>query len=210
MRDESTASEIAFSVRRGDVIFTDYGISHTKEMHLIVVRDDLRFFHHLHPKREAGGVWHTPFTPPAGGTYWIYADFVDSEENPHTLRFVREYRGGRGDHGLTKSFEREKEVGGYRMTFTPTVAAGDLSLQYAIMDEEGRPVVLEEYLEAKGHSVLISPSGDFIHTHASEKGEAPLFTTSLPPDPFYRIFTQFQIGGQVLTVSFDWERGQGE
>lgn len=206
--DESTDTEIAFSVQDGDEVFDDYGVSHTKEMHLIVVRDDLQHFQHLHPERDAKGIWRVPFTAGAGGTYWIYADFIEKDEAPHTLRFERTFTGEPGSQGIVKSFETVKSVDDYRFTFKPDVSGDEVTFTYDITDSQGQSVELEEYLGAKGHSVLISPSGDFIHTHASEEGEVPKFKTSLPSDTFYRAFTQFQIDGKVQTVSFDWNPSQ--
>ena len=209
LEDRSSAAEIAFVIEEGESVFTDYGISHTKEMHLIVVREDLRFFRHLHPNRDADGVWRIPFTPPAGGTYWHYADFVDADENPHTIRFDRDVPGDAGEVELLKNFETLKEVEGYRVSFDASVKGGEVAFTYTIEDAQGSPVTaLEDYLGAKGHSVLISPGGDFVHTHPSSEGSGPTvtFSTDLPTGDFYRIFTQFQIEGEVITVSFDWER----
>ena len=205
VRDESANSEITFSVREGDKTFNDYGISHTKEMHLIVVRDDVQHFQHLHPERDSQSIWRIAFTPPAGGTYWRYADFVDTEEKTYTIRFDKEYPGDPGVHGIAKNFETAKTVDGYRFTFKPEVSDDEVTFTYDITDSKGQPVQLQEYLGAKGHSVLISPLGDFIHTHASEEGDTPVFATSMPSDKFYRAFTQFQIKGKVVTVDFDWQ-----
>lgn len=205
VRDQSTDSEIVFSVRDGDQVFTDYGVSHTKEMHLIVVRDDLQHFQHIHPERDATGVWRIPFTAPAGGSYWLYADFVDQEENSYTIRTDKNYAGDRGTEGVAKNFETTKTVDGYRFTFKSTVSGNEVTFTYDITDSQGQPVQLEEYLGARGHSVLISPSGDFIHTHASDEGDMPVFATAMPSDEFYRAFTQFQIKGKIVTVDFDWQ-----
>lgn len=204
IRDQSTDAEIAFSVHEGNETFMDYGISHTKEMHLILVRNDIQYFSHLHPERDKEGVWHVKYSAPAGGKYWLYADFVDSKKEPFTLRFERRYAGEVGLMGLTKDPTTEKNFDSYRVKLETSVSGNEVSFTYTLTDPEGKHPVLEEYLGAKGHSVLISPSGDFIHTHASEEGEAPVFKTVLPSDPFYRIFTQFQIEGEVLTVNFDW------
>lgn len=211
--DRSTDSEIAFSVRDGDETFSGYGISHTKEMHLIVVRDDLRYFHHLHPKRDTEGTWHTAFEPPAGGTYWLYADFIEKNKASHTIRFQRAYQGKKNAYGIAKNFERVKTVDGYRFEVDPELSGNEVTFPYTITSQ-GQSVKLEEYLGALGHSVLISPKGDFIHTHAStelstspsEENSSPVFVTTKPSDDFYRIFTQFQIDGKVVTVEFDWEQ----
>lgn len=205
VQDQSDDDEIAFVVRERSTVFADYGVSHTKEMHLIVVRDDLQHFQHLHPERDSEGVWRVAFTAPAGGTFWRYADFVDTEESPSTIRFDKEYAGDIGTYGIAKNSEMMKTVDGYRFTFKPAVSGDEVTFTYDITDNQGQPVQLEEYLGARGHSVLISPSGDFIHTHASEEGDLPVFATSMPSDEFYRAFTQFQIKGKVVTVDFDWQ-----
>lgn len=199
-------SDIAFSIREGDKFFTDYGISQTKEMHFIAVRDDLRYFQHVHPGRDSKGVWHVNFQPEAGGTYWLFADFVDSTGKTYTLRSDREFTGETGEYGLAKDLERVKTVDGYRIEVVSEQVGKEVSFTYHITDSSGKQVALEEYLGAKGHSVLISPSKDFIHTHPSDDGDTPMFTTTLPPDPYYRAFTQFKINGKVVTVDFDWQQ----
>jgi len=200
---ESTL-DLAFSIRDHGTVFTDFGVSHTKEMHLIVVRDDLQYFQHLHPERDKRGIWHVDFQPKAGGTHWLYADFVDSAGDVYILREEKSYVGDIGRHGIAQNTQTVKSFDGYRVEFTPTVEDGDLILRYTIIDQEENPVRLQTYLGAKGHSVLISPSGDFIHTHM-EEGDEPVFRTPLPKDAFYRVFTQFQIEGTVITTDFDWQ-----
>ena len=60
VQDQGTDNEVAFSVQEGANVFSAYGVSHTKEMHLIVVRNDLQHFQHIHPERDAAGVWRIP------------------------------------------------------------------------------------------------------------------------------------------------------
>lgn len=208
IEDRSTDGDIAFVVRDGDAMLTEYGTSHTKEMHLIVVRDDLQHFQHLHPQRDGEGVWHVAFTPAAGGTYWMYADFVAANGTSHTIRFEKTYAGEMGAYGVVKNAERVKTISGYtiQLPSVPTLQGKTLSFVYFITDAQGKTVPVEEYLGAMGHSVLISPSGDFIHAHAieSEFGD-PEFLVPLPKEKFYRAFTQLQIKGKVIVVDFDWD-----
>lgn len=211
--DHSNQEAVRFTVKDGDDTFTDYGISHTKEMHIIVVRDDLRHFAHLHPERDAEGIWRIVFTPDAGGDYWLYADFVEDDDTPHTIRFERSYAGDQKAYGLEKSDERIRTVDRYTIELQSSREGEQTVFAYRITDAKGEVPKLEEYLGAKGHSVLISPSGDFIHTHPStssgqapeEEGELPTFIAKLAAGSFHRMFTQFQIEGEVLTVFFDWE-----
>lgn len=205
LQDQSSESEIAFRIVKEEKTFTDYGISHTKEMHLIVVRDDLQHFSHLHPTRDESGTWRVSYRAPAGGKYWLYADFMEQNQSAHTIRFQRDYGEETGAFGIAKNTETVKTVDGYRIILKTTKAKNDVLFTYTIRNAEGQHIAVEEYLGARGHSVLISPTGDFIHAHAEEEDEDPFFTTTLPPDTFYRAFTQFQIQGKVITVNFDWQ-----
>lgn len=213
--DRSTGGEIAFRVLEGKNIFLHFGTSHTKEMHMIVVRSDLRYFHHLHPTKDPDGTWHVPFFPPAGGTYWIFLDFVDTKGANYVIRIDRTYLLDHGPEGIVRDTRTTKEANDFRVHLQPSLSPTEAIFTYTITDRKGGAVVLEEYLGALGHSILLSPSGDLIHTHASnalsanaEESEGnPVFRTRLPEENFYRIFTQFQIQGKVITVDFDWENG---
>lgn len=207
------SSDIAFSIRENNQIFTDYGISHTKKMHFIIVRDDLRYFQHVHPVRDTQGIWHIDAKPTVAGTYWFYADFADKDGGSYALRFEKTYPGDKGAYGLSRNFETVKTVDGYRVQLKAVKnAVGDsttlpiLTMTYHVTDAKGNPVAFEEYLGAMGHSILISPTGDFIHMHAPMADNDPSFSAPLPGDSFYRAFTQFQIKGKVVTAVFDWQR----
>jgi hypothetical protein len=206
--DRSTDTEISFLVRKNGGTFTDYGINHAKEMHVIVVRDDLRHFVHLHPERDDQGVWHVAYEPTVGGMYWFYADFVSQDGTQHLVRFERTYPGDKGEYGLMKNPEMVKTYGPYKVQLpsVPTIQK-NLSFVYIITDEKDQQVPLETYLDAVGHSVLISAKGDYLHAHAqkTEYGD-PEFLVPDPKENFYRAFTQFQIDGEVMTIEFDWDR----
>ena len=58
----------------------DFEVEHEKRMHLIVARDDLTGFQHLHPRMDADGNWTTAITFPAG-SYRVFADFKHDGEN---------------------------------------------------------------------------------------------------------------------------------
>lgn len=209
LREEAAApGQLAFALLEGGAVFTDVGIGHTKEMHLIAVRDDLRHFQHLHPERDATGVWKTAFTPEAGGTYRFYADFVEQDGTNHVLRFQKTLPGDTGAYGVVQDAARIKTVDGYRIEHpsVPLVDGKHLSFVYIVSDAAGKMAELEEYLGAIGHSVLLSPSGDYVHAHAqvSEHGD-PEFLVTPPKEQYYRAFTQFQVGGKVITVPFDWQ-----
>jgi hypothetical protein len=205
VNDQSTDAAIIFTVMESEVAFTDYGISHEKEMHLIVVRDDLRHFFHIHPERDANGIWSVPFTPSSGGTYRIYADFVDDEVHHHTLLFDRTYTGDHGIEGFIHNVDTQKSVGPFTVSFDDAPSEHGILLSFHVRDGNGNAPVFEPYLGTSAHGILLSPSGDFIHTHPSLANDTITLYVENPKDDLYRVFTQFQVQGKLYTTEFDWE-----
>lgn len=225
IEDKSIAGELGFKITKDGSIFADYGIGHTKRMHMIVVRDDLTHFSHLHPVQDQDGIWRVPFAPPAGGTYWIYADFIDGKGTPTTLRFTKTYPGPTGDVGFIplspvvykagdESNGEEIVINEYRVELsTSEVIDGDrtdLTLSLRVEDTAGNIVPTEEYLGAKGHVIILSPEGEFLHVHPTEDyfGNdaewSAIFAANDVRRADYRIFAQFQVDGQVIVAPLDW------
>ena len=182
--DESTDDHIAFKIIRKGAVFTDYEVSHEKEMHLIIVRDDLRHFFHVHPERDAEGTWHLDFSPDAGGTYWMFADFVETGTLHHTLRIDRTYPEDRGNTGVIKDERTAKAIGDYIVTFAVNPYSHGTLFSYSVRDQNGRSPFFEEFMGTTGHTILVSPNGDFMHTHPSPAGDALTFKIDHPPLTF--------------------------
>ena len=202
--DASTDTEIAFQILEHGAAFADYGVSHTKEMHLLIVRDDLRHFAHVHPERDENGMWHIAWSAPYGGTYWMLADFADADLAHYTVRFDRNYGGDLGATGVSKDMRNRKETEKYSVVLETSPYSQGTLFTFHIDDADGKTPNLEPYLGALGHSILFSPKGDFIHTHPSPAGDHLIFHVADPQDDYYRIFTQFQIDGMLHQVEFDW------
>lgn len=207
----TTDDEILFHVMNADgSVFTDYGVSHTKEMHLIVVRDDLRHFYHLHPDRDALGNWSVDFKPEAGGTYRFYADFADKNMQAHLLTFEREYAGEKGEYGITHDNATTRVINGVTYELFVEMDNSALTLKYRATDAQGNTPTFGEYLGERGHVVLLGPDGEYIHTHPFKdypgynEQDPPIFMTGELRGRFYRIYAQFNITGEIVTVPFDW------
>jgi len=212
IEDVSTGTGLVFRVLTATgAVFGDYTLTHGSEMHLFVFRDDVQYFHHLHPKRDAEQAWRAPFTPPAPGTYWFYADFVDKNLQYHTIRFQRTYEGETGAHGFTHSAHRTGDVGGYTVTMWEEPYSDGILLTFHITDKNQKPVVLDTYDGTLGHALLLSPDGDFIATYSSYVGDHLTFQIPKDLDKPYRIFAMFRVGGVSHTATFDWAPGmQGD
>lgn len=182
------------------VALTSYETVHEKEMHLIGVRTDLYEFVHVHPEMAWDGEWSVDIDFPTEGPYEFYADFTPKDGEPRVLRFTVSV----GEFVREKLGSYPQETEGYQFTyhFPETVEAGELA--YSItLEKDGEPVtVFEDYLGAKGHSVVIQEDTlNYEHAHA-EGEEAPSFAAHFSEEGRYAIFTQVQVGGEVLTLPY--------
>jgi hypothetical protein len=166
-------------------LVTDHG----KLMHLFLVRErQLDAFAHLHPRRE-GGDFAVAVPPLPGGTYRIYADVTLESGLSQTLTTTVTLpepppTGGTGaDPPLVADPDDSWHVAaappgqattvplarGYRMTWkNPEVTrrAGEARLEFEVLDPEGRPAHLGDYMGMRGHAAIRREDGAvFAHLH---------------------------------------------
>lgn len=185
-------------VDRWGIPLTSYETVHEKEMHLIGVRTDLHEFVHVHPEMAFGGEWSIDIDFPTEGPYEFYADFTPKDGEPQVLRFTV----GVGEFVREKLGSYPQETEGYQFTyhFPETMETGEVA--YSItLEKDGEPVTaFEDYLGAKGHSVVIQEDTlNYEHAHA-EGEEAPSFVAHFSEEGRYAIFTQVQVDGKILTL----------
>ena len=206
-------------------IVKDFEVVHDKIMHLIVVRKDLENFQHLHPDfNKQTGEFSINLTFPTDGPYRIFPDFTPSSENPQRLPVTVSYDFNIGDMNKYKAVaaipdkEVLKKVDGYDINYSfPESIKAQQDINYALIVEKPNEVIqLEPYLGAMGHSVIIiEGSLDFLHTHAEGMdmtggmemdhempGGSVGFSTSFPEPGIYKLFTQFQVKGKVVTTDY--------
>ena len=176
----------------------NYETLHEKEMHLIGVRTDLHEFLHVHPEMSWDGEWTVTVDFPTEGPYEFYADFTPVDGEPQVLRFTVSV----GEFVREKLGSYPQETEGYQFTyhFPETVEAGETP--YSItLEKDGEPVtIFEDYLGAKGHSVVIQEDTlNYEHAH-SEGDETPSFVAHFSEEGRYAIFTQVQVDGKILTL----------
>jgi len=215
---------------QGDIV-TDFAIAHEKVMHFIVIRKDLTQFQHLHPDfNQETGEFRVPVTFSAPGPYRFFADFTPGTDNPLQLPVTVSSDLTVGDvtdfqpYEVTPDTKKEVSVPpDYRVTYTlPAELQSQTPVTYSLgVEKDNQPVTLENYLGARGHSVVLKEGTlAYIHTHAGEQGDAmehgehsghampPAqenkidFATTFPNAGLYRIFTQFQHQGNVLTTAY--------
>jgi hypothetical protein len=212
-------------LERGDAV-TDFDVEHERRMHLIVVRTDLTGFQHLHPEMDEAGTWTTPISFEEAGDYRVFADFSHDGQSL-TLGADLVVEGDAAYEELPPPVTETETESGYEVEIEgETARAGEPSeLTFDVL-RNGEPVDVEPYLGADGHLVALR-EGDlaFLHVHpiggghdehgemhGGHGGDAPeapgdgiRFMTEFPSEGRYRLFLQFQHGGEVHTAEFTRE-----
>lgn len=184
----------------------DLEIVHEKLVHLIVVREGLDVFSHLHPDL-VGGTFSTTAVFAAAGMYYLYADFKPRGGSPVTAMAEVRVQGS-----PAAASALEVHVPGRIMT---KVLGADVSLEkvtgghrigFTVLAPDEAPVTdLEPYLGAMGHLVVISADGkQYVHAHPQAGGEPGkmTFEARFPGAGLYKAWAEFKRGGQVHVLPF--------
>lgn len=188
---------------------TSYDEQHEKLLHLILVRDDLSDYHHVHPTLdEATGEWSVE-ADLGRGNWRAYADFLPAggEATVATASLGIEPAPRAVPLGPDTS---TATVDDYEVHLTREGSAIALHVT-----KDGQEVTdLEPYLGAYGHLVAIrAESLDYLHVHPEEGEAGPevAFHAEFAEPGRYRLFFDFKHGGEVRTAVFTLTVGeQGE
>lgn len=193
---------------------TQFEESHTKDLHLIVVRRDMTGFQHVHPTRDDSGTWTVPVDLDPGD-WRVFADFVPgagaAPGEALTLGADLQVAGAFEPAALPAE-SRTAEVDGYTVSLGGILAPGQDSELTLSVSKDGEPVTdLDPYLGAFGHLVALR-EGDlaYLHVHpAGEPGDGKTppgpdvrFYAAVPSAGQYRLFLDFQHEGVVRTAEF--------
>ena len=204
---------------QGDIV-KNFAITHTKPLHLIVVRKDLKYFQHPHPTLDAstGEFTLSDLTFPAPGEYRIFADFAvlngmgDQMRMPLAITISEDIKVENaytpeplGTEERVKMFDGNQVTLSTEQTLIPEKA---MTLVFDLK-QNGKPITdLEPYLGALGHSIILRDETlDFIHAHPIQAMSEPQngkvsFSVDFPEAGTYKIFTQFQRNEKVFTTDY--------
>lgn len=190
-----------------------FDLLHEKLVHLIVVREGLDEFAHLHPKVDAMGLITIDFVFPKSGKYRLYADHQPKGASPGLATGEVVVDGDdKPAAALEPNSSNEVTVG--ELTARVSIKPGDeeTAVRFQLVDATGQPIGdLQPYLGAMGHLVIISADGqEYVHAHpVSEAKTAPdgvvEFAAHFPTSGIYKAWGQFQRDGSVFTVPFVME-----
>ena len=175
--------------------------THEKEMHLIIVSNDLDDFIHLHPESVGDGVYSAP-TELRDGHYQAFVDISPKDRNyvihPNDLQV------GEGDQtpsaSLSVSDDLTQDIDGKAVTLETDGLSTDSNtmLDFDLHGENPEP-----YLGALGHVVIIDEDAEtFIHVHPTSDN-ATTFETHIDQPGLYKVWAEFKYeDAGVLTFSF--------
>lgn len=200
---------------------------HEKEMHVLVISEDLATFSHIHPDPLTRRFFAGTHVFPHAGTYWIYADHTPPGQTQTIAKFRVTVAGPVHPRTeLPDTGTREVTLQGVRATLTTKgrhEAGQDISFTFRLTDAAtGNAITdLQPYLGAWGHILFVRKEGDeVIHAHPLSTNEVPLspwvHSHAIPgPSPaevetvtgfrkpgLYKFWLQVQRNGTVLTFPF--------
>ncbi|MBP0455414.1 hypothetical protein J5Y04_38725 [Kitasatospora sp. RG8] len=200
---------------------TAFRTDQTKRMHFYAVRSDLTGFQHLHPEMADDGTWTAPLAALTAGTWRVYASFIPDSGAGRGTGLVLSRTVTVPGEGTAAAAELPAATGtttvdGYTVTVEGTPVAGKAGELKVTVSRDGKPVTdLQPYLETFAHLTAFH-AGDqaFAHLHPETRAEAGgtggpslPFHAELPAAGDWRLFLQFQTGGQLHTAGLTLKVG---
>jgi hypothetical protein len=196
----------------GGAMVKDFAVIHEQKVHLILVRDALDRFAHLHPDVDADGNLSVSYMFPTGGTYLLFADYQPAGGGPVYARGEVKVQGDAPPaKGLVPNVPGKVAGDGLAAEVTVSGArpGGEATVAFDLAaDASGQPVAdLQPYMGAMGHLVVLSADGkEYVHAHPIE-GKADTagrvaFMVHFPKAGMYKGWGQFKRAGKVAVVPF--------
>lgn len=182
----------------------NFEIMHEKIMHVVLVRDDLRYFDHVHPEVPSPGIFEIPYKFLASGKYRIWTDF-SIDGMAHIVDFDFEVKGEKAEP--EKDNLKEIKV---KMETIPEIKTGkEYDLKFTVLDSENKPVNIDQkFLAATAHLIDIDQSlEEFSHNHDDnfDNDNAISFTHQFKKSGKHKLWVQFLANGEAKTAPFEVE-----
>jgi hypothetical protein len=172
---------------------------HERLGHLILVRNDLRHFDHLHPKYE-NGVFTATKTFPASGEYRLWLEFTDG-----ILEHIIDY--SLNVTGMQEMPEPDT-LGGLAVNIQTSELQQDKRgyLNFAVTENDKPIPITEKLLGADAHLIIIKSTLDeFEHLHDETGDKDNLLAFSYTPEYSgdYEAWVEFAKDGKEQMAKFD-------
>jgi hypothetical protein len=199
-------------------------------VHLILVRDDLKYIIHEHPPVRPGGVFRQNVTFPAPGPYRVLVDIypnIPGGQPNFQLFHTIDVKGAYKPAPLPK-FAADQVVDGYHIDMQDHPQLHAIQAQFVnvdVTDPKGRRVTFAPWFGALAHAIFFhAGSLDYFHTHvcaanAPNCGSLPGVAASrvsgrstapgkltlgvlLPLPGTWEMFLQMKLNGHVITAPY--------
>ncbi|KZZ82648.1 MULTISPECIES: hypothetical protein [Bacillaceae] len=175
--------------------FDKLKVNHEKIMHLIVVSDDLKKYHHIHPVKTADGTFEAE-QKLSDGNYKAFVDISpeNAEYEVKPLGFHIGTLNGVKIPSLQPENSYKKTAGDYTAEMNPHELKSQEPVTLAFSFNKGEP---EPYLGAAGHVVILDEKGEkYVHVHPASEKETK-FETQFEKPGIYKIWAEFKFEGKV-------------
>ena len=176
-------------------------VNHEKELHLIIVDEQLQKYYHIHPERTGKGEYTIENNLPEG----FYKAFIDIKPKNFAYQveplsfIVGNPSSATHGHELIPDTTFSKKVDGETVTIKVSTfkAREPVTLSFDLDQTNLTP-----YLGAMGHVVILDEYGkEFLHVHPSNEKE-PIFETTFEKPGIYKIWAEFKQNGTVRAFPF--------
>lgn len=184
---------------------TDYEWVHGAYLHVVMVTPDLARFEHVHPEVTADGTWELT-APDDGEWHVVFESTPAGADEPVVV--TAHFHGAASDEALPPRNSTARVATSDGTELMVDLRATDTGLQFTVTSATGAPADgLEAYLEQPAHLVTFRVDDlAYVHLHPTSDIGEPVITYdgSLPADTTYRMFLQFAVNGEVVTVPFTY------
>jgi hypothetical protein len=187
----------------------DFETIHEEKVHLVIVRDGLDHFAHIHPTVDANGNLTVAHTFPVGGKYRLFADYAPMGGEHATAAGTLSV-GGKSETApkLVEDAPGDIEADGILATVSASPLKTGLLVRvtFALKSQGGQPAGLESYMGELGHLMFIGANSDeYVHVHplGGEAAQGTVeFEAHFPKPGLYKGWGQFKHSGDVRVVPF--------
>ena len=177
-------------------------ITHDKIMHVVLVRNDLKHFDHIHPGMAESGKFVVPYILSASGTYRIWIDFtIDGMQ--HIIDFDIDVLGN-------VDAEEKDTLKGIKVDLKlpkKIMAGEEVELKFNVTDNNGNAVpITEKFLGATAHLIEIDGTlEEFGHNHDEEFDNDNIisFKQKFIKSGKHKLWVQFSKDGETKTANFE-------
>lgn len=191
--------ELVISLEDDTGAAPELAVEHEKEMHFILISNDLEDYYHLHPEKEEEGRFRVNQAL-ADGTYQAFVDIVPENKAytppPNPLQIGTEETANAHLHADN---EWTKEINGKTVTLEEIEATAGEEVPL-VFDMQGEQP--ETHLGALGHVVIVDEEvEEYIHVHPASD-DSTTFNAHFTNPGMYKVWAEFKFDGEIHVYPF--------